>query len=143
LKENIYFMWLSGNQQPDFRTINRFRSERMKSIIYEVFFSVVELLRQKGLVRPEDYYLDGTKIEANANRYSFVRIKAVHKYDEKLNEKYRKIAYDIERVLEGELQQESLDLDEQFKRKPVTSKEIQETMKKVEEHLKKIRRIKR
>jgi hypothetical protein len=115
----------------------------MKPIIYEVFFSVVELLRQKGLVRLEDYYLDGTKIEANANRYSFVWIKAVHKYDEKLNEKYRKIAYDIERILEGELQQESLDLDERFKRKPVTSKEIQETMKKVEEHLKKIRRIKR
>ncbi|MED1421679.1 IS1182 family transposase [Bacillus smithii] len=137
LKENIYFMWLSGNQQPDFRTINRFRSERMKPIIYEVFFSVVELLRQKGLVRLEDYYLDGTKIEANANRYSFVWIKAVKKYDEKLNEKYRKIAFDIERVLEGELQQESLDLDEQLEQKPVTSKEIQETMKKVDEHLKK------
>jgi transposase len=98
-------MWLSGNQQPDFRTINRFRSERMKPIIYEVFFSVVELLRQKGLVRLEDYYLDGTKAEANANRYSFVWMKAVNKYDEKLNEKYQKIAYDIERVLEGELQQ--------------------------------------
>ncbi|MBB3854453.1 transposase [Parageobacillus caldoxylosilyticus] len=30
LKENIYFMWLSGHQTPDFRTVNRFRSERMK-----------------------------------------------------------------------------------------------------------------
>lgn len=25
LEENIYFMWLSGNSTPDFRTINRFR----------------------------------------------------------------------------------------------------------------------
>jgi transposase len=46
LTENIYFMWLSGNQTPDFRTINRFRSERMKDVIYETFFSIVDLLRQ-------------------------------------------------------------------------------------------------
>ncbi|KIV49834.1 transposase, partial [Aneurinibacillus migulanus] len=72
LGENIYFMWLSENQKPDFRTINRFRSERMKDVIYETFFSLVDLLRQEGLVKLEDYFLDGTKIEANANKYTFV-----------------------------------------------------------------------
>jgi len=61
LKENIYFMWLSGHQTPDFRTINRFRSERMKDIIYETFFSIVDLLRQEGLVKLEDYFLEKTK----------------------------------------------------------------------------------
>ena len=33
LRENIYFMWISGNNTPDFRTINRFRSSRMKAVI--------------------------------------------------------------------------------------------------------------
>ncbi|WP_436867173.1 transposase, partial [Bacillus fungorum] len=72
LHENIHFMWLSDEKTPDFRTINRFRSERMKDVIYETFFSLIDLLKQEGLVKLEDYFLDGTKIEANANRYTFV-----------------------------------------------------------------------
>jgi len=59
LKENIYFMWLSGHQTPDFRTINRFRSERMKDIIYETFFSIVDLLRQEGGPMPTDIHSFG------------------------------------------------------------------------------------
>ena len=68
LRENINFMWLSGNSQPDFRTINRFRSSVMKDIIDEVFASVLELLIEEGHVKLENYFLDGTKIEANANK---------------------------------------------------------------------------
>ncbi len=102
LQENIYFMWLSNHQKPDFRTINRFRSERMKPIIYDVFFSIIELLHHKGFITLEDYYLDGTKVEANANKYTFVWLKATKRYSEKLDEKFRKIVFDIERFLEGE-----------------------------------------
>jgi transposase len=48
-------MWLSGEQKPDFfRTINRFRSERMKDVIYETFFSIADLFREEGLVKLED-----------------------------------------------------------------------------------------
>jgi transposase len=81
LGENIYFMWLSGNRKPDFRTINRFCSERMKDVIYETFFSPVDLLRQEGLVKMEEYFLDGTKIEANASKYTFVWRKSTEKND--------------------------------------------------------------
>ena len=70
LHENIHFMWLS-EKTPVFRTINRFRSERMKDVIYETFFSY-RPVETKGLVKTEDCFLDGTKIEANANRYTFV-----------------------------------------------------------------------
>jgi transposase len=70
LRENIHFMWLSGNNTPDFRTINRFRSSIMKEIIDEIFKNVLELLIEEGLVKLENYFLDGTKIEANANRYT-------------------------------------------------------------------------
>ena len=38
LKQNIHFMWLSGMSYPDHNTINRFRSERLKGVLKEVFF---------------------------------------------------------------------------------------------------------
>ena len=65
LRENIYFMWISGKQTPNFRTINLFRSTIMKDIIDEVFVQVMELLLEEGLVHLQDYFLDGTKIESN------------------------------------------------------------------------------
>jgi transposase len=98
LEENIYFMWLSGNKKPDFRTINRFRSERMKDVIYETFFSIVDMLQEAGLVKLEYYFLDGTKMEANANKYTFVWRKSTEKYDQKLDEKYRQIVATIEQM---------------------------------------------
>jgi transposase len=60
LRENIHFMWLSGGNKPDFRTINRFRSSILKGVIDEVFGLVLEMLIQAGYVRLENYFLDGT-----------------------------------------------------------------------------------
>lgn len=69
-KENIHFMFLSGMSYPDHHTINRFRSERLKHVLKEVFAQVVFLLNETGQIELKDIYTDGTKIEANANRYS-------------------------------------------------------------------------
>ena len=44
LKENIYFMWISGMSQPDHNTLNRFRSERLKGVLKQVFGKVVDVL---------------------------------------------------------------------------------------------------
>ena len=60
-------MWLAANQKPDFRTINAFRGERLKSVIEEVFTATVKLLYEKGYVKLEKYFVDGTKIESAAN----------------------------------------------------------------------------
>jgi transposase/L-rhamnose mutarotase len=70
--ENIYFMWLSGMQQPDHNTLNRFRSERLKGVIKEVFSQVVLLMVDSGHLDLRTVYTDGTKIESCANRYTFV-----------------------------------------------------------------------
>ncbi len=61
LQQNIHFMWLSGMSTPDHNTINRFRGERLKEL-----------------------YTDGTKIEANANRYTFVWGNAIKTNKEKM-----------------------------------------------------------
>jgi len=98
LRENIYFMWLSGNQQPDFRTLNRFRSEVVKQVIEDIFTSVLELLLEEGYVKLENYFLDGTKMEANANKYSWVWAKNTRRYQHKLQEKVRELIVQIEQV---------------------------------------------
>ncbi len=73
-------MWLSDEKTTDFRTINRFRPERMRDVIYETFFSLIDLLKQEGLVKLENYFLDGIKSEVDANRYTFVWRKSTEKY---------------------------------------------------------------
>jgi len=47
-------MWLSGQNRPDFRNINRFRGEVMKEIIGGVFASILELLIEQGYVKLEE-----------------------------------------------------------------------------------------
>ena len=37
LRKSIYMMWLAGMARPDHHTINRFRSERLKDVLKEVF----------------------------------------------------------------------------------------------------------
>lgn len=86
VRENLPFMWIAARQTPDFRTINRFRSERMKNVLQKVFAAILELLVAEGYVKLEHYFVDGTKIEANANRYTFVWGKAVVRQKAKLQE---------------------------------------------------------
>ena len=50
VKENIHFMWLAGMKRPDHNTINRFRGQRLKKHIKEVFTQVVLLLMEAGHV---------------------------------------------------------------------------------------------
>jgi transposase len=72
LKENIHYMWLSGMSTPDHNTINRFRSDKLKEVLRQVFTQVVLLLAEEGMLNIKELYTDGTKLEANANRYTFV-----------------------------------------------------------------------
>ena len=83
-KENINFMWLSGMSYPDHNTINRFRGVRLKEALRSVFEEVVKLLASEGLLSIEEVYTDGTKIEANANKYTFVWKKAIQTNKEKM-----------------------------------------------------------
>ena len=72
LSENIHFMWLSGCIKPDHNTIANFRSGKLKGKFKKIFNQVVLLLAGEGYLNLKDIYVDGTKIEANANRYTFV-----------------------------------------------------------------------
>jgi len=102
LRENVNFMWISGNNRPDFRTINRFRSSVMKEGIEVVFSEVLHYLIEEGYVTLENYFLDGTKIEANANKYKWVWAKSTAKYKERLQEKIQELLRNIEQENEAE-----------------------------------------
>jgi len=92
LKENIHFMWISGMNQPDHNTINRFRGERLKGILKQVFRQVVELLVAEGLVSLKEAYLDGTKIESKANKYTFVWGRSIKTSKERIKKQMNDLA---------------------------------------------------
>lgn len=96
LQENIYFMWLSGNSTPDFRTINYFRGKRLKKQIQHLFAEVVKLLQELDFVSLDMQYIDGTKIESAANRYTFVWRKSTEKHKAKLEEKIKTVLQEID-----------------------------------------------
>ena len=86
LQQNIHFMWLSGMSTPDHNTINRFRGEKLRKPLKEIFTQVVQLLAAEGLLSLKELYTDGTKIEANANRYTFVWGNAIKTNKEKMKQ---------------------------------------------------------
>ncbi|BFH62579.1 IS1182 family transposase [Paenibacillus azoreducens] len=87
LQENLPAMWLAAMQQPDFRTLNDFRGVRMKAFMDELFETMIQKLIADNYITMENYFLDGTKIEADANKYSFVWKKSTLHFEEKLKEK--------------------------------------------------------
>jgi transposase len=104
LEQNIHFMWLSGMNHPDHNTINRFRSDRLKGVLKEIFSQVVHLLIESGQVTIKEVYLDGTKIEANANRYTFVWGRAIRTSREKIKKQLEELWEYAEQVAKEELE---------------------------------------
>ena len=88
-RENLKFMYLlEGHKAPDHNTLARFRSWVLRSEVGEdLEQQVVELLIRAGLVDMATVFIDGTKIEANANKYTFVWKKGTEKLREKQNAK--------------------------------------------------------
>ena len=96
LKRDICFMWLAGMKRPDFRTINYYRGKRLKEGFDAVFTQVVRLLHEEGFVSLKVQYIDGTKIESVANKYTFVWRGSVEKYDARLKAKTEALLRQIE-----------------------------------------------
>lgn len=86
-RRDINFMYLlEEHKAPDHTTIARFR-KKMQEQTEKVFHKLTEYLLEKGEISGKNIFIDGTKIEANANRYTFVWQKAVSKNEAKLKAK--------------------------------------------------------
>ncbi|MGG4170145.1 IS1182 family transposase [Rossellomorea vietnamensis] len=88
LKDSIRMMWLAQGYEPSYRTINRFRVQpEVKKVLRECFVQFRCRLVEEKLIDQEAIFIDGTKIEANANKFTFVWKKSIEKYHKSLIEK--------------------------------------------------------
>lgn len=110
LVENIAYMWLSGMQTPDFRTINLFRSKRLAGKFDDIFTQIVILLHDENLVSLKVQYIDGTKIESVANKYTFVWKGSTEKNKAKLEANVRSVLEAAETALAMENAEEHHEL---------------------------------
>lgn len=79
---------LDTEQPPDHSTINRFR-QKIQELTPELLNQMVQILIEEKQIDLSSIYIDGTKIEAYANRYSFVWRGSIEKWQEKLIEKIK------------------------------------------------------
>lgn len=127
LKENIHFMWLAGMNKPDHNTINRFRSDRLKDVLKAVFSQVVALLADSGHLSLKEIYTDGTKIEAQANRYTFVWGNAIKTSKARMEEQLKELWAYAEQIAAEELKDEA---PESFA--PVSAEQVKETIDRID-----------
>jgi len=80
MRENINLLYLSGQQYPCFKTLSEFRGNRMQQMIDVIFRQVLLVLVEGGYIDIGDLYVDGSKWEANANRYKRVWKKNTERY---------------------------------------------------------------
>lgn len=81
-KRDINFIWiLNGEKAPNHSEIARFRSKRLADCIEDLFYQLVLILADVEEIKFQHLFVDGTKIEANANKYSFVWKKSINKYE--------------------------------------------------------------
>ncbi|MDN5205725.1 IS1182 family transposase [Fulvivirgaceae bacterium BMA10] len=130
LQENIHFMWLSAMSRPDHNTIARFRSERLKDHLKAIFGQIVALLVDEGLVSIKTIYTDGTKIEANANKYTFVWGKSIKNSKDRIAKQLDELWTYTQKVAEQELKDEPTPDFEQ-----VDAEKVTKTIQKIDQAL--------
>lgn len=90
--KNIDFMWLlEGERVPDHNTFARFRTGRLGEAVEDLFYQHVRRLETMSETDHEAVFVDGTKIESFANRYTFVWRKTVDKHLANVKEKVQKL----------------------------------------------------
>lgn len=136
LRQDITYMWLSGMQLPDFNTVNRFRSVYLKDAIEDVFVEVLVFLHEHGFIKFEDFYVDGTKLEADAKKYSHVWRKNTERYKKAVQERVVAILEEVEEINKQEDQLYGKgDLPEVGGTSNISSKEVEEVAQAINEKL--------
>lgn len=124
-KRDINYMYLlEGRKAPDHAAIARFRTKHFAKCAGQLLAQMTELLYSMDQVTDTEIFVDGTKIEASANKYTFVWKKAVTKHQARFLQKTA--------LLVG-------DMIERYEFKPLWRKEVHK--KHVKKYLKKLKRM--
>ena len=86
LREDIVFMWLAGRQTPDFRTVSDFRKDRLGDIKH-LFEQALTVCMELGMVRVGTVSIDGTSIQADANKNKMQYRKLLEKRKQNIRDK--------------------------------------------------------
>src|SRR5690606_35271328 len=88
LKDSVRMMWLAQGYEPSYRTINRFRvNPAVDELLRQCFVQFRSQLVKEALIDQEAIFIDGTKIEANANKFSFTWKKSTERFHQSLVDK--------------------------------------------------------
>lgn len=129
LRDSVRMMWLAQGYEPSYRTINRFRVHpKVKELLRQCFVQFRCQLVQEEQIDEEAIFMDGTKIEANANKYTFVWRKAIEKYSANLVEKSNQM-YDelLEKEIIPEIERESAN--------ELSTEELEQVVEKLDENV--------
>jgi len=84
-------MWLLGDERaPDHSTLARFRTGRCREALEELFYQLEGKLEGMGETDHGAVFVDGTKLESRAGRYTFVWRKSVERRLDKVKEQVYK-----------------------------------------------------
>ena len=98
-RRDINFMYLlEGIAAPDHATIARFISLHFSECSKKILAQMSELLYAMGEISGKTIFIDGTKIESCANKYTFVWKKAVTKNQAKLIERIERFTAECEEL---------------------------------------------
>lgn len=126
-KDSVRMMWLAQGYEPSYRTINRFRVHPvMQELIRQCFVQFRCQLVEEKLIDLEAIFIDGTKIEADANKFTFVWKRAIEKYEASLIEKSN-------RLYEELLQHQIIPAIERESDEQLSIPELKEMAEKLEE----------
>lgn len=100
-KTDIRYMWLlDGMAAPSFATFGNFIRDELTDSVEDIFLAINKIIFEKDKVDLEHVYIDGTKIEANASKYTWVWKKSCIKNRDKV---FIKVTDLLEEINSGEL----------------------------------------
>lgn len=100
-KRDINFMYLlEGAHCPDHATIARFRSLHFAPVAKNIMAQMTHILEDNAEISLENIFIDGTKLESAANKYTFVWKKAVTKNQKKLLDKIAVLFQEVEQLFD-------------------------------------------
>ena len=106
-KYDIRYMWMADNEMPSFMAFQRFISNTLSSSIQSIFYDICRRLIELNDIDTSVLYIDGTKIEANARKNSFVWKKAVLSNRAKLFNKAKEVIESINQLINSSFKEKS------------------------------------
>lgn len=136
LRQDVTYMWLSGMQAPDFNTVNRFRTAYLKDVIEDVFTEVLMFLRKHKYIKFENFFVDGTKLEADAGKYTHVWRKNTERYKSAVQARVKILMGEIEQLNQQEDKlYEKKDLPELGQESTISSAQVEEVAQNISKKL--------